>query len=711
MKDNKTMRIVIFIVVMLIPIIYSFFYLKSYWDPYENLQDMKVAIVNLDEGENGENQGQKVVNKLKDKNVVNICDVSKSEATSGLENEDYYAVITIPENFTKDLNSAGEVDKKVVQITYSPNQKMNYLASQIINKVVTATEEQIKAEVASKTVDTLADNLKEVPESLQKVSDGTEQILNGATNLSNGLNELNNGTNTLKNSYNEFNSGVNSAYQGSRELDNGSTKVNSGIDELQSGANQLNAGIEKINNELDNTDLNKLNLLVLGITELDDGVNGKEGLKNGVDSYVEGTEKLANGVITLDSTLDEEIAKYQAIYTNTSLSIDVRTQAGIALKTLQEVKSEINDTSKGKSLVSGAKELTTKDKTKMTVGDKLKYGASKLSAGATKLNDGIDDIKNLGNSVIELKTNLAKIQSGTGSLVNGITQLKSGSNKLNSGSDSLENGLKTLNASSTQIQSALNTISDGTNSAYNGSIELKNGVNTLKNEVDNGISNSEKELEKLDGLSNHVANPVEVVEKDYGEVTSYGIAFTPLFLSIGLWVGALMCYVVLYYDQKHRFGVLDSDYKNKFKQNALYLGLGAIQGIATALLLKLGLGFEVESMPIFFLVSALMGVCFTAIIQFLIRTFGDVGKFLALIILVLQLAAAGGTFPVDTIDKGFQWLNPLLPMTYTIKLVKDCLISTNVNFLAHNLFIIIAITVVAFICTCGIEIFRKKKEL
>lgn len=711
MKDNKTMRIVIFIVVMLIPIIYSFFYLKSYWDPYGNLQDMKVAIVNLDEGENGENQGQKIVNKLKDRNVVNICDVSKSEATSGLENEDYYAVITIPENFTKDLNSAGEVDKKVVQITYSPNQKMNYLASQIINKVVTATEEQIKAEVASKTVDTLADNLKEVPESLQKVSDGTEQILNGATNLSNGLNELNNGTNTLKNSYNEFNSGVNSAYQGSKELDNGSTKVNSGIDELQSGANQLNAGMEKINNELDNTDLNKLNLLVLGITELDDGVNGKEGLKNGVDSYVEGTEKLANGVITLDSTLDEEIAKYQAIYTNTSLSIDVRTQAGIALKTLQEVKFEINDTSKGKSLVSGAKELTTKDKTKMTVGDKLKYGASKLSAGATKLNDGIDDIKNLGNSVIELKTNLAKIQSGTGSLVNGITQLKSGSNKLNFGSDSLENGLKTLNASSTQIQSALNTISDGTNSAYNGSIELKNGVNTLKNEVDNGISNSEKELEKLDGLSNYVANPVEVVEKDYGEVTSYGIAFTPLFLSIGLWVGALMCYVVLYYDQKHRFGVLDSDYKNKFKQNALYLGLGAIQGIATALLLKLGLGFEVESMPIFFLVSALMGVCFTAIIQFLIRTFGDVGKFLALIILVLQLAAAGGTFPVDTIDKGFQWLNPLLPMTYTIKLVKDCLISTNVNFLVHNLFIIIAITVVAFICTCGIEIFRKKKEL
>ena len=116
-------------------------------------------------------------------------------------------------------------------------------------------------------------------------------------------------------------------------------------------------------------------------------------------------------------------------------------------------------------------------------------------------------------------------------------------------------------------------------------------------------------------------------------------------------------------------------------------------------------------MAVYCVECGIVGAVFMAIIQFLIRTFGDVGKFLALIILVLQLAAAGGTFPVDTIDKGFQWLNPLLPMTYTIKLVKDCLISTNVNFLAHNLFIIIAITVVAFICTCGIEIFRKKKEL
>ena len=61
---------------------------------------------------------------------------------------------------------------------------------------------------------------------------------------------------------------------------------------------------------------------------------------------------------------------------------------------------------------------------------------------------------------------------------------------------------------------------------------------------------------------------VEMKTEAYGDVDSYGIAFTPLFLCIGLWVGALMCYVVIYYDQKHRFAILDHDYKNKFLQNA-----------------------------------------------------------------------------------------------------------------------------------------------
>ena len=142
----------------------------------------------------------------------------------------------------------------------------------------------------------------------------------------------------------------------------------------------------------------------------------------------------------------------------------------------------------------------------------------------------------------------------------------------------------------------------------------------------------------------------------------------------------------------------------------MYIGIGLADGIITGLLLKLGLGFEVANLGIYCLECAVVGAVFMTIIQFLIRNLGDIGKFLALIILVLQLAAAGGTFPVETIDKGFRFLNPLLPMTYSIKVFKECLIQTDTHFILSNTVVLIIIAVVLGLITLGIEIIKKKKD-
>ena len=75
MKDTKAMKIVILVAIIIIPIMYSFFYLKAFWDPYGNLKDMKVAIVNLDEGENNENLGNDLVNNLKEKDVMTFTEL------------------------------------------------------------------------------------------------------------------------------------------------------------------------------------------------------------------------------------------------------------------------------------------------------------------------------------------------------------------------------------------------------------------------------------------------------------------------------------------------------------------------------------------------------------------------------------------------------------------------------------------------------------
>ena len=129
MKKDKIMKVVIFVVVLLIPIIYSFFYLKSYWNPYGDLTQMKIAVVNLDEGKDNENQGKEFVNELKNDGTFDICEVNLDNANEGMQNGDYYATILIPSNFTQCLNSASTKDKQIATITYSPNQATNYLAN------------------------------------------------------------------------------------------------------------------------------------------------------------------------------------------------------------------------------------------------------------------------------------------------------------------------------------------------------------------------------------------------------------------------------------------------------------------------------------------------------------------------------------------------------------------------------------------------------
>ena len=654
MKKEKVMKIVIFAVVLLIPIIYSFFYLKSYWDPYGNLTDMKIAIINLDKGKDEENEGKEFVQSIKDSNVFNICEVDEDEASKGMQDGKYYATITIPINFTESLNSASSTDKQIAQITYSPNQATNYLATQIVNSAVKTMETSLEEQISGKVVENLSDKLKEVPESLEKTADGAKQILDGSQSLNSGLKELNDGASTLNNSYSEFDNGVKSASEGSKTLDNGIAQVDSGVSNLNSGASSLDSAISKVSsgvNALSSQSTSKITTLTNGITSVNTGASQ---LNTGITEYV----KSVNGLL--------QSLKAKGILQESDI------------EPLQEA------------------------------GSTLKKSSSALNAGTQNLKNGATELSTLANSLTTLPTYLSQIKEGSTQLKNGIATLSTGTKTLKTGSNSLTAGLATLSNSSSTVKNALNTLQAGTQSAYDGSTELVNGAQTFNDEISKGIDETREQLKSLDGLKEFVENPVEFKTEEYGEVNSYGIAFTPLFLSIGLWVGSLMCYVVLYYDQKNRFGIFGSNDKNKLLQNILYIGIGAIQGIITGALLKLGLGFEIQNVALYYLSSILIGITFMSIVQCLMRNFGDVGKFLALIILVLQLAASGGTFPIETISKGFQPLSAYLPMTYAIKLLREVLVPTASNFKGSYISILLCITVSTLIITYIVDIIRDK---
>lgn len=289
-KGNRYLKIIIFLVVLLIPFIYSFFYLKSYWNPYGDLSEIKVGVVNLDKTEGS--KGTEFVKQLKDSKTFDFTEVTNiDDAIKGLGNDDFYALITIPSNFTEKLNSVTSKEKKISTITYSPNKRKNYLSSQIINSALKNVEMKLEEKVSKEVTKTLSDNLKKVPENLKQISEGADKLNSGVSELSNGLNKLNTGTSELNNKYSEFNNGIASAANGITELNKGTNTLNTGIATLSEGVNKYTIGVETLaNNTI--TYIDGSSKVIGSIDKYVDGVNNINTNKN----------KLLNKIISISGS-------------------------------------------------------------------------------------------------------------------------------------------------------------------------------------------------------------------------------------------------------------------------------------------------------------------------------------------------------------------------------------------------------------------------
>lgn len=650
-KTNNWFKYVVIIAVLLVPFMYSFFYLKAYWNPYGkgNIDNLPVAVVNKDSGD----KGKELIDNIKKSKKLKLSIVSNDEATNGLNDGKYYAIISIPKDFTSSMNSASSTNKRHATITYSPNQKSNYLSSQIINTVVLTVEKNLDNTVNSKIVENLSDKLKAVPTQLNTISTGFGKLSEGTSQIENGASELKSGSEQLKN-------GINEAYNGSKTITDG---VNASIENLKNDKSEAidTQTLNNIKNQVTSsvnatfTDTyknaigvqavetvkaqyeNNINLLkqgilanisAFGITDVDAYCNSSSvnpGLANYCSSYL--------GLVSLNNQLnDSSSVIYQSIY-NTAITS--------AQKSAVQTASNVSETV-AKQVATSAKETAT----------------NKSIASLTPLQEGLNN----------LTSGLAKLNTGSNDLYNGTVKLNEGTTTLN------------------------------------------NSVKASKVELDNKISSTKSEMKKVDGLSKYSKMPIKAETKEVNKVSSYGTAFSPLFISIALWVGSLMLFMVLYFDKEKRFGLLGIDSKKRVKRTLAYHGLASVSGLILGILLQLLLDFSITNVLLYYVSIILIANCFLAIVEFLIETFGDIGKFIALIILVLQLAAAGGTFPIETVTKGFRWLHPLLPMTYTINLLKESLVSVENNLLTQNMLYVFIIFIVFFGLNIILDFMKQKKD-
>ncbi|MBL3796759.1 YhgE/Pip family protein, partial [Bacillus cereus] len=281
----KSKKILIpIIAVLFVPILYAGMFLWAFWDPYKQLDDLPVAVVNLDKGAVFDGKpievGKGLVDNLKDNTSFKWEFVSEKEAKRGMEGRKYYMLVRIPDDFSSNATTLLKDDPKPLNLEYIPNESLNFLSSQIGGTAI----EKIKGEVSSTLTKTYAekmfDSIQDVSKGLADGAEGANKLHDGSSELHDGSSKVTDGLHTLQGKSGEMKDGVQKLADGSNKLVDGSGKVTVGLNTLNSktGIGKLVDGSGKV---------------TAGLNTL----NGKTGeLQTGIGKLVDGSGKVTAGL-------------------------------------------------------------------------------------------------------------------------------------------------------------------------------------------------------------------------------------------------------------------------------------------------------------------------------------------------------------------------------------------------------------------------------
>ncbi len=636
---------------LIIPLLYSLFYLGAFWDPYSKLDQVPVAVVNLDEGasidDSKRNLGDEICDDLKKDSSLDFVFTDFKDAKAGLEGDLYYAVITIPKDFSKNVFSTDMNDKKVPELNYAVNEKKNFLAAQILNMAIGNLEDRISSGINRDIVVKMADRLRDVPDSMDKISEGFTKLEDGTSVLVSGSYRLLEATSKLE--------------DGAKKLENGAARLKGGTSKLLNGGSELSVGISKIQNGVANIQSRTaaLDQLPAAIHSLAQGANN---LNGGLNQFK--TEMNA-GLVTYKKGVDSYVQGYQVTYQLAQTSPAWATLSAEQKAKLQALNSNTS------SMGVGYNQLVYN----------MNLGFDKSIVGSGQISGGLNQVYKKTEKLPELNQ--------------GLSQLKQGIDKASIGSSKLETGLRLLDKKAVELKMGASALKEGSEGVHGGVIKLNDGLLIFESALldghvalDDKIAEGRKDTLKLKGIEDFAEKPLDVKKDELNYVPNYGTAFAPYFLSLSLWVGGLIIFFGIYLDIDKRFKYLCRDSENVIIRSFSYLGLGIAQALVLALVIKYALGLEVDNFALYLLSCCLVSIVFISIIQFCLVHLKDMGKFIAIFLLILQLTSCGGTFPMETVPSFFNLMYPYMPMTYSVDLFKEVITGSTGGNMSEDIFIL-----------------------
>jgi len=669
---NNKILLISMAVISFIPILYSGFFLGSIWDPYGQTKNLPVAFVNEDKGAslNGKllNVGESVEKKLKDNHDLGWEFVSKQQADEGVNSGHFYAVVTIPSDFSQKVASITESEPQQAVINFTTTPAKNYIGSLVSNQAAAKVKSSVSEQITQAYT-------KGILENLDKLGIGLDTAANGASTLHDGLGRLQSGTQTY--------------VGGVKQLAVNQQSLTGGLAQLSDGSRKLQAGLGQLSNNLPTE--SQLSQLSDGMKQLQSGINQlNASVRNPSPVLLSQQNKVETTAQTLAQTIQDSRS-------------DLLT-AGGTLRALgtQAAASGSESTTISLSQISNISQAFTKIQTIIaqtgTLREDLQALKQQLSAQQTQLQVGVFA---LNNGVNQLAPNAT-------AAFNGYNSVRFANNQLLAGSASLTNGLSEAKSGSQKLANGASLLESRSGALIDGTSQLTSGADTLANKLADA-SNRIKIQPTGATTQQQIANPVksEMIEK--GNVPNYGYALSPYVLSLSLFVGAIVLNVI--YPIRKTFSEQESAIR-WWLSKASVAGVAAfMQATILMLVMVFFLGLTPEHPAHFIGAVYLTSFAYMSIVSLLVIVLDNPGRFLAMVLLVLQLGSSEGTFPIQTANGFFQAINPLVPMTYSIRALRQAISGGLDNaFYGGSMWVLAGFLLVANLLTIGFFAYRGKRK-
>lgn len=676
LKDisSNVALIIVLIGLTILPSLYAWFNIKASWDPYGNTSNISVAVVNNDKGttifDKELNMGDKLIDQLKDNHSLGWKFVDEEEASKGVETGKYYASIEITQDFSKNIVSILGKDINKAEIVYTVNEKINAIAPKITDKGASTIQLQVNktvVKIASEATFNILNDLgislennlpmlTKIENSLIEVQgkfDKIDSILNTASDASNQIaeivkllqNDMPMIESTLKNSI-TLSEDVKGFLQGTK------TSINDIAPTIKKDIQIINDVSSSVSSDVEN--------LIKAI---------QEGYENAPE-IVDGLYNKVNNLSSISTTLVDFLTKLDKITPGTSLqgtieSINrVNNNLNSVKAVLENIKNQLNN-GQTPSLDNLNGILTVLNDVNNITENLLNNYDTEI---VNPLNEIFDKGMSVSNDVIKL---LEKAEDKLPKINNILDT------SLNFSGDT-DKAIAYIKEKIPEAKSVLNKLVSAL-SSVNNSKEMDDLINFLKNDI----------IQQ----TNFLEEPVELVSKSLYPMANYGAAMTPFYTVLSLWVGVLLL-----------TSLLTTEVHGEYKPYQVYFGRGftfLTIALLQSLIVSAGdiyfLRVIVKNPAIFILLSLFISVVFTFIVYSLVSVFGNIGKALAVILLVIQVAGSGGTFPIQVTPEFFQNVNPFLPFTYGISALREAVAGIYIPNLTKDIIVLLIFLILAIV--------------